>query len=122
MESATTIIDAQADVEGTLKGKDAQVLGRFRGQIELTGRLVLGEGARVDARVVADAVEIAGEFKGELKARSLSVLERGRVEGSIDAQRLAMREGALLNGSVNAGEGKSAPAPARPSMTGLATG
>lgn len=120
MESATTIIDAQADVEGTLKGKDAHVLGRFRGQIELTGRLVLGEGARVDARVVADAVEIAGEFKGELKARSLSVLERGRVEGSIDAERLAMREGALLNGSVNAGEGK--PAPARASLTGLATG
>jgi cytoskeletal protein CcmA (bactofilin family) len=120
MDGATTIIDAQADVEGTLKGKDAQVLGRFRGQIELTGRLVLGEGARVDARVVADAVEIAGEFKGELKARSLSVLERGRVDGSIDAQRLAMREGALLNGSVNAGEGK--PAAARPSMTGLATG
>jgi cytoskeletal protein CcmA (bactofilin family) len=120
MDSATTIIDAQADVEGTLKGKDAQVLGRFRGQIELTGRLVLGEGARVDARVVADAVEIAGEFKGELRARSLSVLERGRVEGSIDAQRLAMREGALLNGSVNAGEGK--PASTRASLTGLATG
>ena len=114
MDSATTIIDAQADVEGTLKGKDAQVLGKFRGQIELTGRLVLGEGARVDAKVVADAVEIAGEFKGELKARSLSVLERGRVEGTIDAQRLAMREGALLNGSVNAGEGRprGPPAPA----------
>jgi cytoskeletal protein CcmA (bactofilin family) len=120
MESATTIIDAQADVEGTLKGKDAHVLGRFRGQIELTGRLVLGEGARVDARVVADTVEVAGEFKGELKARSLSVLERGRVDGSIDTQRLAMREGALLNGSVNAGEGK--PAPTRASMTGLAAG
>jgi cytoskeletal protein CcmA (bactofilin family) len=120
MDSGTTIIDAQADVEGTLKGKDAQVLGRFRGQIELTGRLVMGEGARVEARVVADAVEIAGEFKGELKARSLSVHEKGRVEGTIDAQRLAMREGALLNGSVNAGEAR--PAAARASMTGLATG
>ena len=82
MDSATTIIDAQADIEGTLRGKDAQVLGRFRGQIDLTGRLVLGEGAKVDAKVTADAVEIAGEFKGELKARSLSVLEKGRVEGT----------------------------------------
>ena len=119
MDSATTVIDAQADIEGTLRGKDAQVLGRFRGQIDLTGRLVLGEGAKVDAKVTADAVEIAGEFKGELKARSLSVLERGRVEGTIDAQRLAMREGALLNGSVNAGDGRSAP---RGTVTGLATG
>jgi cytoskeletal protein CcmA (bactofilin family) len=41
------------------------------------------------------------------------------VEGTIDAQRLAMREGALLNGSVNAGDGRPAP---RASMTGLATG
>jgi cytoskeletal protein CcmA (bactofilin family) len=119
MDSATTVIDAQADIEGTLRGKDAQVLGRFRGQIDLTGRLVLGEGAKVDAKVTADAVEIAGEFKGELKARSLSVLERGRVEGTIDAQRLAMREGALLNGSVNAGDGRAAP---RAGVTGLATG
>jgi cytoskeletal protein CcmA (bactofilin family) len=122
MESHTTIIDAQADIEGTLKGKDAQVLGKFRGQIELTGRLVMGEGSRVDARVVADAVEVAGEFKGELKARSLSVMERGRVEGSVDTQRLAMRDGALLNGSVNAGEGRPTTTPPRATMMGLTTG
>jgi cytoskeletal protein CcmA (bactofilin family) len=119
MDSATTVIDAQADIEGTLRGKDAQVLGRFRGQIDLTGRLVLGESAKVDAKVTADTVEIAGEFKGELKARSLSVLEKGRVEGTIDAQRISMREGALLNGAVNAGDGRPAP---RTSMTGLASG
>jgi cytoskeletal protein CcmA (bactofilin family) len=120
MDTAVTIIDAQADVEGTLRGKDAHVLGRFRGQIELTGRLVLGESARVEAKVTADTVEVAGEYKGELKARSLSVLEKGRVDGTIDAQRLAMREGALLNGSVNAGAAHSAPG--RASMPGLATG
>jgi cytoskeletal protein CcmA (bactofilin family) len=122
MDSAVTIIDAQADIEGTLRGKDAHVLGRFRGQIELTGRLVLGDTARVEARVTADAVEIAGEFKGDLKARSLSVLEKGRVDGTIDAQRLAMREGALLNGSVNAGNTQAHPAPVRAPMTGAASG
>jgi cytoskeletal protein CcmA (bactofilin family) len=110
METANTVIDAHADIDGTLKGKDAQILGKFRGQIELTGRLVLGEGSRVEARITADVVEISGEYKGELKARSLSVLERGRVDGTIDAQRLAMREGALLNGAVNAGEARPGPA------------
>ncbi len=124
MESTTTI-DTQADVEGTLKGKDAHVLGRFRGQIELTGRLVLGEGARVEARVVADAVEIAGDFKGDLKARTLTLLEKGRLDGTVDAQRLSVREGALLNGGVNAGERAVAERPvvtSRPSVTGLAAG
>jgi cytoskeletal protein CcmA (bactofilin family) len=121
MDTSITIIDAQADIEGTLHGKDVHVLGRFRGQIDVTGRLVLGEGARVEARVAADAVEIAGDFKGDLKARSLSLLEKGRLDGTVDAQRLVVREGALLNGSVNAGEARPA-APTRASMTGLAAG
>ena len=72
------------------------------------------------ARVVADAVEVAGEFKGELKARTLSLMEKGRVEGTVDTQRLAMREGATLNGAVNAGDGKGGPL--RSSVTGLAPG
>jgi cytoskeletal protein CcmA (bactofilin family) len=124
METTTTI-DTQADVEGTLRGKDAHVLGRFRGQIELSGRLVLGEGARVEARVTADVVEIAGDFKGDLKARSLTLLEKGRLDGTVDAQRLAVREGAMLNGGVNAGERPGAERPmvsSRPSVTGLAAG
>jgi cytoskeletal protein CcmA (bactofilin family) len=96
-----TVINAQGDFEGTLKGKDAQIFGRFRGDIELSGRLVLGEGSRVQARVVADAAEIAGEFVGDLKVRSLVLLEKGRLEGTLEAQTMAVREGAHLNGAIN---------------------
>ena len=99
----STLIDAQADVEGKLRGKDAQILGRFQGEIELTGRLLMGEGSRAQATVSADAAEIAGEFKGDLKVRSLVLLEKGRLEGSVEAQSIAVREGAVLNGSVNVG-------------------
>lgn len=109
-----TVIDTHADVEGTLKGKDAQVLGRFRGEVQLSGRLVLGEGSRVDAKVSADAAEIAGEFKGDITARSVTLAEKARVEGSVDAQVLVVREGAQLNGSVSAGgagKGKGTAAP-----------
>jgi cytoskeletal protein CcmA (bactofilin family) len=114
-----TVINAQGDFEGTLKGKDAQIFGRFRGDIELSGRLVLGEGARVQARVVADAAEIAGEFRGELKVRSLTLLEKGRIEGTVEAQTMAVREGAQLNGAVNTNAPRSSgsvlpPAPPKP--------
>ena len=98
-----TVINAQGDFEGTLKGKDAQVFGRFRGDIQLSGRLVLGDGAQVQARVTADAVEIGGEFRGELKVRSFTLLEKGRFEGTLDAQVIVVREGAHLNGAVNTG-------------------
>jgi cytoskeletal protein CcmA (bactofilin family) len=99
----STVIDANADVEGKLRGKDAQILGHFQGEIELTGRLVMGEGSRVQAHVTADVAEIGGEFKGELKVRSLVLLEKGRIDGNVEAQNIAVRDGAQLNGSVNVG-------------------
>jgi cytoskeletal protein CcmA (bactofilin family) len=68
VEEKVTFIDAQADIEGKVKGKDAVVHGRIRGEIALSGRLVLGESARVEAVVAADAVEVQGEIKGEVRA------------------------------------------------------
>jgi len=108
-----TLIDANADVEGKLTGKDARILGKFRGEIALSGRLILGEGCRVEGKVVADAAEIGGSYRGELNVRSLVVLDKGRAEGTLDARTLAVREGAQLNGSINAGQ----PAPAQPAAS-----
>jgi cytoskeletal protein CcmA (bactofilin family) len=102
-----TLIDADSDVEGKLKGKDARILGKFKGEIALSGRLVLGEGSRVEGKVVADAAEIAGTYKGDLNVRSLVLLDKGRAEGTLDAKTLAVREGAQINGSVNAGQAAS---------------
>jgi cytoskeletal protein CcmA (bactofilin family) len=99
-----TIIDASSDVEGRLTGKDARILGKFKGEIALSGRLFMGEGSRVEAKVVADAAEIGGSYKGELNVRSLILLDKGRAEGVLDAKTLAVREGAQINGSINAGQ------------------
>ena len=112
-EENVTVIDAQAEIEGKLRGKDALVRGRFKGEIEISGRLVLGEGSRVEATIVADAVEISGELKGDVRARSLVLAEKARVQGTVDAKVLVVREGAWMSGSVSAGETeKPAPAPA----------
>jgi len=114
-EENVTVIDAQAEVEGKLRGKDALVRGRFKGEIELSGRLVLGEGSRVEATIVADAAEISGEVKGDVRARSLVLAEKARVQGTVDAKVLVVREGAWMSGSVAAGEAeKPAPTPAHP--------
>jgi cytoskeletal protein CcmA (bactofilin family) len=125
-EDNVTVIDAQADFEGKLRGKDALVRGRFKGEIELSGRLQLGEGSRVEATIKADAAEISGELKGDVKARSLILAEKARVQGTVDAQVLVVREGAWLSGSVAAGESETggkpagAPAPIRPAPSGPA--
>jgi cytoskeletal protein CcmA (bactofilin family) len=124
-EENVTVIDAQADFEGKLRGKDALVRGRFKGEIELSGRLQLGEGSRVEATVKADAAEISGELKGDVKARSLILAEKARVQGTVNAKVLVVREGAWLSGSVAAGESEAAgkapatPAPSRPIPAGI---
>ena len=111
-----TSVGPDAEFEGILSGKDAQILGRFRGEVLVTGKLSIGEGARVEAKVSADTVEIAGSFKGELTTRALVLLDKGRVDGSVEAKILSVRDGALLNGAVNVG-GSHAPA-----ARGVATG
>jgi len=109
------VIDAVGDVEGKLKGKDVRVLGKFRGEMEISGRLSLGEGSVVEGKVRADSAEIAGTFKGDLIVRSLILLEKGRLDGTVDAQSLGVRDGALLNGAITAG----AVAPSVPSAPGV---
>jgi len=97
----TTVVDAQSEFQGKLTGRDARILGRFRGDIELAGRLVTGEGSRVEARIKADAAEISGEFVGEISVRSLTLTEKARVEGNIVTEVLSVREGAWLQAAVN---------------------
>ncbi len=107
-DEKVTIIDAQADIEGRMKGKDAVIHGRFKGELVLTGRLVIAEGSRIEAAVTADAVEIAGELKGDVHARALTLTEKARVQGTIDARVFVVREGAWLSGSVVSGDQKAA--------------
>ena len=119
----TTLIDANTEFQGKITGKDARILGRFRGDIELSGRLATGEGSLVEARVKADTAEIAGEFVGELHVRSLLLTEKARVDGTVQAEKLAVREGAFFQAAVNSGVTQPRPAEHRPELRpSLATG
>jgi cytoskeletal protein CcmA (bactofilin family) len=114
-EEKTTIVDAQAQLEGKLTGRDAAIHGRLRGEIALSGRLLVGEEGRVHASVSADAVEVAGQLEGDVRARTVTLRETARVKGKLEAQALVVREGAWLSGPVASGEtprDKPAPAPA----------
>ena len=104
VEDKTTLVDAQAQVEGKLSGKDAAVHGRVKGEIALTGRLLIGEDGRVHASIAADSVEIAGQLEGNVRARAVTLRETARVKGRVEAKALVVREGAWLSGPVASGE------------------
>lgn len=107
-----TIADG-ARFDGTYKGGDLTVLGRFDGALELRGRLQLGPQARVTGKVKAAAVEIEGAFDGELRADALAFGATSRAKGVFLAPRLSMREGARVDGALNVepAQGVAAPGP-----------
>ena len=106
-EPGRTFIDAETSIDGKINGKDATIAGKFKGEVNLTGSLMLSPSANVDATIKADLVEVGGAFSGKLTARKVVVLETGRVTGTLDAGQLVVREGAVLNGPVAAGKAAS---------------
>lgn len=106
-EPGRTFIDSETSIDGKISGKDATIAGKFKGEVNLTGSLVLSPTASVDATVQAELVEVGGDFSGKLTARKVVVLETGKVTGTLDAGQLVVREGAVLNGPVAAGKGPS---------------
>jgi len=104
-----TLVDAQADIEGNLRGRDARILGRFKGEVDVSGQLVLGDASRVEAKIKAGTAEVGGEFRGEIRARKVTLTEGARVSGRIDAEVLSMRDGAKLDGEIVVGKGAAAP-------------
>ncbi len=108
-ESGRTFIDAETSIDGKILGKDATIAGKFKGEVNLTGALVLSASANVDATVQADLVEVGGEFSGKLTSRKVVVLETGKITGTLDAGQLVVREGAMLNGPVAAGKAPGSP-------------
>jgi cytoskeletal protein CcmA (bactofilin family) len=96
-----TVVARTDQVEGTLRVADLlRVLGSVEGRIETT-TLIVEEGARVAADVVADEVVIAGEYNGTLTCRQrLEVRPTGRVAGTIETFRLMLHEGAAVDGEM----------------------
>lgn len=116
-EPGRTLIDADTSIDGKIQGKDATIAGRFKGEVNINGSLVLSPSANVDATIQADLVEVGGTISGKITARKVVVLETGKVTGTLDAGQLVVREGAVLNGPVAAGKGASGSAAAASTAT-----
>ncbi|MFN3411621.1 MAG: polymer-forming cytoskeletal protein [Exilispira sp.] len=79
-----------------------RVDGEFSGSIKSTSKVLIGEKGKAFCNIEADAIEIGGIWEGSAKAKSLiKVYSTGKVKGSLEAPRIIIEEGVLLNGSVN---------------------
>lgn len=109
-------IEAGLTIEGSVRGEgELTVGGRLRGVLTLQGTLVVEEGGSVEAEVEASSVIVAGLLTGSVTAHEeLRVLPGGCVDARVRATRLAMAEGAIFRGELQAA---SQPAPALAAST-----
>jgi cytoskeletal protein CcmA (bactofilin family) len=98
----TTVISAGSKLEGRIEAEGSLIIdGSLRGTIKC-GALEIMEDGYVDASVEAEAVNVAGNFEGEMICRGrLTFFRTGKVKGDISYKTLSIEAGGLLDGNVS---------------------
>ena len=81
------------------------IRGRFSGNIDAKGLLVIDEEAVVEANISAPRVVIRGSVKGDVTAsEKLEVVVSGRLTGDVIAPEIFMETGCIFNGHCTMAE------------------
>jgi len=96
-----TVVGPNAYFKGDIQSDSGvRVDGIFEGTIDITGNLVIGEGAKVVADIKAENVSISGAVKGNITGNRVEILDTGRVWGDLAIKSLLLNEGAYLRGQT----------------------
>jgi cytoskeletal protein CcmA (bactofilin family) len=104
-------LDGGSHLEGKLHFEDTfRVDGRFTGEVESKGDLVIGQGGHVEGTLRVGRVFVSGTLEGDLYAeRLVEIGAKGRVVGNIHTPALVVEDGGQLEGRcVMEGVGKPA--------------
>lgn len=95
-----TTLGADAVFTGKLTfEKGVRLLGKFDGEINSEGNLLIAHGAMLTGDVKAGAIHVEGEVKGNLAAKAkIQLASSARLEGDVQAAKLEVAEGAVLVG------------------------
>ena len=99
-DGSSTVVAKRDMVDGRMVvDGEARVLGRFQGEIECTGQLLIGQEAEVQARMIGQNITIAGRVRGDILARGrLTITATGRLEGDAVVGALIVQEGGVHHG------------------------
>lgn len=94
------VLGVNTTLTGHLKSDgNVRIDGVFVGKIETAGNVILGEHSKVEADIIANAVQVWGAVKGNITASSrLEILSTGRVWGDIMVASLLIDEGGTFRG------------------------
>jgi cytoskeletal protein CcmA (bactofilin family) len=97
-----TVLGASSVLEGKLKSDgNIRLDGIFTGTLEITGNVLVGENAKIDADIDAKNISIAGAVRGNVSGNKVQLLRSARVWGDITATTITTEEGAFIEGKIN---------------------
>jgi cytoskeletal protein CcmA (bactofilin family) len=111
-------------IKGEVTGsEDLFVDGHVDGKLNLAnGSLTIGPNGSVKADVNAREVIVRGNIEGKVTGRDkVQLSSTGRVIGEVQTERLAIEEGAILRGKVEAGKAPSKPSEDKTAAVSVST-
>jgi cytoskeletal protein CcmA (bactofilin family) len=122
--ASETFLDAGSVLAGELRfAGSVRLEGSVEGQVQAGKRVIVGEGAQVDATIEAETLEVYGTVVGDIRVTRQTVLHKtAHVEGEIQTAGIVVEEGARFKGCIVIGPEKSefGPKPALPDVPPLA--
>jgi len=98
----TSMLGPDSVYTGVFQGKDNHVVyGEVKGECNIEGILVLGEGSRWTGNIHAASVVVAGHVEGDIQAtEKLELAHTAFVRGKITSPIVAIASGAVHDGSI----------------------
>lgn len=111
--STGSIWNGNLMIEGSVR-----IDGHLSGEIDARDTVYISEGAEVDAKVRAQYIMVAGQFKGEIHcSERLEIMPTGRVKGELTTKSLVVHEGAFTDGTITMSDSKATVTSNRPAQT-----
>lgn len=96
-----TVLGSSSVLEGKLKTQgNIRLDGVFTGTLEISGNVLVGENAKIDADIDAKNISIAGAVRGNVSGNKVQLLRSARVWGDITATTITTEEGAFIEGKI----------------------
>ena len=93
---------------------DFRIDGLIEGDLNCSGKVVIGEAGRVKGTIVCQNAEILGLLDGKINChQQLSLRTSGKIHGEVQTKTLIVEPGALFNGSCAMGSTEAPKAPAK---------
>jgi cytoskeletal protein CcmA (bactofilin family) len=105
MSRGESVFGPGVTIEGKIEGDaNVRIAGKFKGEIQVKGDLIIEKGAHLAAKISAASVTIGGELDGNVVASAqVKLLESGQLLGDLKASTLIVAAGSRMRGHVEFG-------------------